>query len=54
MFDPATGLVTDIPPPVREEMIAAAREAGVGPLTAPTAFVVDHTIYYVSPTIGMK
>jgi hypothetical protein len=52
MFDPATGLVTPIPAYSENEMVKAAEEMGLARV-APTTYAVDHTIYYVSPTVGM-
>jgi hypothetical protein len=45
-FDVRTGELTTISN--RTEMLNAARAAGTG-RRAPTTFVVDHTVYYVSP-----
>jgi hypothetical protein len=54
MYDPVTGLLTNIPNFDQKEMVKAAKEAGIGPKTPPTSFVVDHTPYWVSPTIGFN
>jgi len=51
-FDSRSGQVTPIPQYDQKEMVKAAKAARVGPNTPPTTFTVDHTIYYVSPTIG--
>ena len=51
-FDARTGQVTPIPNFNQKEMVKLAKETRVGPNTPPTTFTVDHTIYYVSPTIG--
>ena len=50
-FDPATGLVTPIPSFNQTEMIDAARMSGTA-IETPTRYVVDETIYYVSPIEG--
>jgi len=49
-FDAKTGKVTPIADFNQREMIRAAREARIGPQTPATTFVVDQTIYYVSPS----
>jgi len=54
MYDPVTGLLTNIPNFDQKEMVKAAKEAGIGPQTPPTSFTVDHTVYWVSPTIGFN
>jgi len=51
-FDARTGQVTPIPDFNRHDMVRLAKEMRIGPNTPPTTFTVDHTIYYVSPTIG--
>jgi hypothetical protein len=51
-FDARTGQVTPISDFDRQEMVRAAKEARIGPNTPATTFVVDHTIYFVSPTRG--
>jgi hypothetical protein len=51
-FDARTGQVTPIPNFNQKEMVKLAKETRIGPNTPPTTFTVDHTIYYVSPTIG--
>jgi hypothetical protein len=51
-FDAKTGQVTPIPDFNQKEMVKLAKESRIGPNTPPTTFTVDHTIYYVSPTIG--
>ena len=51
-FDARTGQITPISDFDRQEMVKAAKEARVGPNTPATTFVVDHTIYFVSPTQG--
>lgn len=51
-FDARTGQITPIPNFNQKEMVKLAKETRVGPNTPPTTFTVDHTIYYVSPTIG--
>ena len=51
-FDARTGQVTPIPNFNQKEMVKLAKETRIGPNVPPTTFTVDHTIYYVSPTIG--
>jgi len=51
-FDAKTGEITAIPDYNQKEMVKAAKESRIGPNTPPTTFTVDHTIYFVSPTIG--
>ena len=51
-FDARTGQITPIPNFNQKEMVKLAKETRVGPNVPPTTFTVDHTIYYVSPTIG--
>ena len=51
-FDARTGQVTPTPNFNQKEMVKLAKETRIGPNTPPTTFTVDHTIYYVSPTIG--
>src|SRR5216684_3107891 len=51
-FDAKTGEVTAIPDFNQKEMVKLAKESRIGPNTPATTFTVDHTIYYVSPTIG--
>src|SRR5260221_10279867 len=51
-FDAKTGEVTPIPDFNQKEMVKLAKESRIGPNTPATTFTVDHTIYYVSPTIG--
>jgi len=53
-FDARTGLVTPIPDYEQKTMVKAAKEARIGPKTPPTTFVVDQTIYYVSPRLGFN
>ncbi len=53
-FDSRTGTITPIPDFNQKEMVKAAKDARIGPNTPPTTFAVDHTIYYVSPTIGQN
>jgi hypothetical protein len=53
-FDSRTGTITPIPDFNQKEMVKAAKEARIGPNTPPTTFAVDHTIYFVSPTIGQN
>ena len=50
-FDPATGLVTPIEGFNEKEMVKAAEDMGEAK-QKPRKYVVDHTIYYVSPTVG--
>jgi FecR-like protein len=51
-FDAKTGQITPIPDFDQKEMVKLAKESRIGPNTPPTTFTVDHTLYYVSPTIG--
>ena len=51
-FDARTGQVTPIPNFNQKEMVKLAKETRVGPNVPPTTFTIDHTIFYVSPTIG--
>ena len=53
-FDSKTGTITPIPDFNQKEMVKAAKDARIGPNTPPTTFAVDHTIYFVSPTIGQN
>jgi hypothetical protein len=53
MYDPRGGgspvRLTDT---LMQELIIAAREAGVGPETGPTTYTIDQTVINVSPTTG--
>jgi len=51
-FDVRTGLLSPIPNFNQKEMVKAAKAARIGPNTPAQQFVVDHTIYYVSPRKG--
>lgn len=51
MYDPITGLLTSIPAHDERELVQASKEYGLGPSTPPSAFAVDRTIEYVSPTV---
>jgi hypothetical protein len=51
-FDARTGQITAIPQYIQKELVKEAKAARIGPNTPPTTLTVDHTIYYVSPTIG--
>ena len=53
-FDARSGQISPIPEFNQKEMVKTAKAARIGPNTAPTTFAVDHTIYYVSPTIGQN
>src|SRR5439155_16866129 len=53
-FDSRTGQITPIPDFNVNEMQSTAKSARVGPAAPKATFVVDHTIYYVSPTIGIS
>lgn len=53
-FDVRTGLLSPIPNYNQKEMVKAAKAARIGPNTPPQQFVVDHTIYYVSPRKGFN
>jgi len=50
-FDARTGQITPIPDFDQKAMVQMAKELRIGPKTPPTTFTIDHTIYYVSPTI---
>jgi len=51
-FDANTGQVTPISDFDMKEMLKTAKAAKIGPQTPATFFVVDQTIYYVSPRNG--
>src|SRR6266404_4410171 len=51
-FDARTGQITPIPQIIIKDLIKEAKAARIGPNTPPTTFTVDHTIYFVSPTIA--
>jgi len=51
-FDARTGQMTPIPQYLIKDLIKEAKAARIGPTTPATTFTVDHTIYYVSPTVG--
>jgi len=51
-FDARTGQITPISPFDQQEMVKEAKAARIGPNTPATTFAIDHTIYFVSPTIG--
>ncbi len=51
-FDTRTGQLTPIEDSVRQNMIDWARALEIAPGGKFVEFVVDHTIYYVSPTTG--
>jgi hypothetical protein len=53
-FDSRSGQITPIPDFDKKELVKLAKESRVGPNTPPTTFTVDHTIYYVSPTLGQN
>jgi hypothetical protein len=53
-YDAKTGQVNPIPDFNQQEMVRAAKEARLGPNTPPTSYVVDQTIYYVSPRTGQN
>jgi hypothetical protein len=53
-YDVTTGLISNIPNYDKQEMVKAAKEAGIGPNTPASAFTVNQSIYYVSPTIGFN
>lgn len=52
MYDPVTGLLTSIPAHEERELIQGSKEFGIGPIAPPSAFAVDRTILWVSPTVG--
>jgi hypothetical protein len=53
-FDARTGQLTAIPQYIQKDLVKEAKAARIGPNTPPTTFTVDHTIYYVSPTVGQN
>jgi len=53
-FDARTGQITAIPQYIIKDLIEEAKAARIGPNTPPTTFAVDHTVYYVSPTVGQN
>ncbi len=55
MYDPrAGGAPSPVPQTVLQDLIIAAKEAGVGPETPPTTYTIDQTIINVSPTTGTQ
>ena len=53
-FDARTGQMTAIPQYIIKDLIKEAKAARIGPTTPATTFTIDHTIYYVSPTVGVN
>lgn len=53
-FSAQTKETTPIPDFDAQEMMKAAKAAKIGPQTPPTFFVVDQTLYYVSPRNGQN
>jgi len=53
-YDAKSGQITPIPDYNQKEMVREAKEARIGPNTPPTSYVVDQTIYYVSPRTGQN
>jgi len=51
-YDSRSGQITPIPDYNQKEMVREAKEARIGPNTPPTTYVVDQTLYYVSPKAG--
>lgn len=51
MYDPVTGLLTNIPAHEERELVQPAKEYGLGPMAPPSAFAADRTLEYVSPTV---
>ena len=51
-YDSRSGQITPIPDFNQQEMVREAKEARIGPNTPPTSYVVDQTLYYVSPRKG--
>jgi hypothetical protein len=51
-FDIRSGVLSPIPNYDQKSMVMAAKASRIGPNTPPQQFVVDHTIYYVSPRTG--
>lgn len=53
-YDAKTGVINNIPENQLKQWIKDAKAFRVGPNTPPTTFVVDRTVYYVSPTTGQN
>jgi len=53
-YDVRSGILSPIPNFDQKAMVKAAKDARIGPNTPPQQFVVDHTIYYVSPRTGQS
>ena len=53
-YDARSGQITPIPDFNQKEMVREAKEARIGPNTPPTSYVVDQTLYYVSPRRGQS
>jgi len=51
-FDARSGQVAPIPESSLNQMTKMSKEMRIAPSVAPTFFVYDHTIYFVSPTQG--
>jgi hypothetical protein len=51
-FDARSGQISAIPDFNQQEMVKASKDMRIGPGVVPTTFAVDHTIYFVSPTVG--
>jgi hypothetical protein len=51
-YDAKTGQVSDIPASELKDLIKDAKALRIGPNTPPASFVIDHTVYFVSPTLG--
>ncbi len=50
-FDARTGQLTQIPEADRQMLGKEVKAMGIGAAVVPTTFAVDHTVYFVSPTI---
>jgi hypothetical protein len=53
-YDARSGQITPIPDYNQKEMVREAKEARIGPNTPPTTYMVDGTLYYVSPRTGQN
>ena len=53
-YDARSGQITPIPDFNQKEMVREAKEARIGPNTPATTYVVDQTLYYVSPRTGQN
>ena len=53
-YDARSGQLSPIPDYDQKELVREAKDARIGPNTPPTTFVVDQTLYYVSPRQGQN